>query len=370
MSVSRRALLRSAVAAVPVVALAGALPGTAWAAGTQWEDTYKAAAGESFVFAEMEFDPTGAGWLVGDIGWFPDGMWGPRESSGFAWGWNGTKWTGYGATSFPDIIRLTAVAAAARNDAWALGERWDKTAMRMLSIPFHWDGTAWTVRSQGASGGELTAVAGSGTNAWAVGRQGVAPYTASMRRWNGSTWTETALPADVRDKGATLRAVQVTGPNEVWAVGEYTPVSGGSAKPLVLRWDGTTVTQVASPLGTANGYATALQVKGGEVWVAGSKAGGSYAARWNGSSWTVFSPTTAQITSLALYGTELRASDSGGKVFRWDGTAWSAASAPRPATFGTPKLAGGPDGSLWYAGFGGVDEAHKYDETFIARLRP
>jgi hypothetical protein len=357
------------VAALPVVALGSALPGAAWAAEAQWEDTFNTRT-ESFTFAEMEFDPTGSGWAVGDYGWWPDGVFGPREGSAFAWRWDGSKWTGYGSGSFPDITKLTAVSAAVRNDVWTVGERWDRTAMTNVSVPLHWDGSTWTTRAQGWAGGEILGVSGSGTNVWAVGRRGTQPFGPSMRRWNGSAWTEVSMPAGVADKRSTLYAVEAAGPDDVWAVGDYLPVSGGSVKPLILHWDGSRVTSVPSPIGSANGYVTALHVRGAEVWVGGAQGGVGFAARFNGSSWSVTSPTTNPISSFALYGGELRAADHSGKVYRWNGSAWSAASAPRPATLGVARLATGPDGSLWYAGRGGVDEAHKYDEIFMARLRP
>ena len=143
---------------------------------------------------------------------------------------------------------LRAVSAVSASDAWAVGGYSTATGGGMLIM--HWNGTSWT-KSTPPSGmtGSLEAVsADSPTDAWAAGQynnsSGVTvPLTL---HWNGKKWNQVASPFPSGAQGANLEAVSADSATDAWAVGEYSPSSGGQ-KPLTLHWNGKKWNQVASP---------------------------------------------------------------------------------------------------------------------------
>ena len=112
-------------------------------------------------------------------------------------------------------------------------------------------------------------VATSPTDAWAVGRV--------MLHWDGTSWTQVATPPADGD----LWAVAATGSDNVWAVGS---VSGHA---LVEHWDGTSWQVMPAPAGAGTLESVAVD-KTGDVWAASSASDVLY--EWNGSTWLTQNP--------------------------------------------------------------------------------
>jgi len=192
--------------------------------------------------------------------------------------WNGSTWT---QQSLPAFINSTATAsiwsldAIAPNDIWAVGGTYN------MAYALHYNGSSWhqvTVPQVGLLRDELNAVHGLASNdVWAVGsyRDGSGQYRCMARRWNGSTWTNSTLPASLNGVLAELLDVRMIATNDVWAIGVN--LSNGSI--IKLHWNGSTWTHVTP----ANGGGGALApLASNDVFSVGNNI-----SRWNGSSWAV-----------------------------------------------------------------------------------
>jgi len=155
----------------------------------------------------------------------------------------------------------------------------------------------------------------SASNAWAVGSYVSAGATAPTRtlivRWNGTSWTQVPSP---NPAGATsyneLAGVAATSASNAWAVGFYL-TSGGAERTLVVHWDGKTWKQVPSPnAGTAganNGLSAVAATSASNAWAVGSYAVSSHELRtltlhWNGRTWTKVPSLNAGSGGNVLYG--------------------------------------------------------------------
>ena len=134
--------------------------------------------------------------------------------------------------------------------------------------------------------------AASATNAWAVGTTSTdfdARHGAALiEHWNGSTWTQ--LPSPV-GTGSQLSAVTARSANDAWAVGAVAN-AGFVTKPLILHWNGHAWKRVASPApghGSGLGGVTALSAH--NAWAVGSFSSGIsrrlLVEHWNGRAWRV-----------------------------------------------------------------------------------
>jgi hypothetical protein len=121
---------------------------------------------------------------------------------------------------------LSSVAVLSSCNAWAVGSYSNGTADRTLIL--HWNGTAWTKVASPNPGGSanhniLTSVAAvSGSNAWAVGfyNNGTTNRTLILN-WNGSAWTQVASPNPSPFGGNGLSGVDAFSAHNIWAVGSY-----------------------------------------------------------------------------------------------------------------------------------------------------
>ena len=150
----------------------------------------------------------------------------------------------------------------------------------------------------------LTSVsADSASDAWAVGAY--RNNTTGVRdtlilHWNGTAWSRMASPSP-GTRLNMLTGVSAAGAGNAWAVGFYRSQAAG-AQPLILHWNGTAWSQVAAPASglpetELNGVST---VSDREAWAAGFAG----------------TPATGQFGTLIL---------------RWNGTAWSRMTSPDPS---------------------------------------
>lgn len=172
----------------------------------------------------------------------------------------------------------------------------------------------------------------------AVGALNNAPL--AVRRTGGS-WTQMPVPTLPE---ADLRGVACSGPDACTAVGRV--LVGGVPAAYALRWDGQAWISQAIPLpdGAADVSVRAVSCPTATACIAvGAYNGGStvgagtpFAARWDGTDWTLISPPIPDgATSGVLIGISCSAADActaagyrgiGGFVpfaTRWDGAAWT-----------------------------------------------
>jgi hypothetical protein len=212
-----------------------ALPGKAWAVGVGLDDRYQA---HSIIEA-----------------------------------WDGAAWR-LAATPRLDTQRdiLFSASATTANDVWAVGERQD-SAGRFGALIEHWDGTVWSVvpsPDPGSSGNHLNAVAAAGRDdVWAVGQRNDASSDQPLvEHWDGRRWSTQPLSVP-GGTGAVLDAVTVRG-GEVWAVGQ-TDDAVRQGRPLVAhlhhgQWETTVLAGVGAAFSNLTGVAIADHV----VWAVGT----------------------------------------------------------------------------------------------------
>jgi hypothetical protein len=118
-----------------------------------------------------------------------------------------------------------------------------------------------------------------------------------------------------------------TGAGQAWAFGGTNP--GGPSTPIAARWNGSTLTASALPVGLTGFINDASAPAANDVWAAGQY--GRYVLHWNGKSWRLARQwRIGQITGL----TAISASDvwvfgttvSGSRIlgtWHFDGTSWA-----------------------------------------------
>jgi hypothetical protein len=217
--------------------------------------------------------------------------------------WDGSAWTivPTPATTGGAKSILFGVANLGSANAWAVGR---SEANRALIE--HWDGSAWTIigvpqpsapAGMTFSGSTLTAVsARSANDIWAVGSFSAAQGTNSnsftlTMHWDGSAWTIVPSPNPAAPTPAgvsqALNGVVEISPNDAWAVGNTTDITGFvGAKPIAMHWNGTAWSVSTLPdLGTGGTLASVTASSATSVWAAGLPGGTTSVLHWNGTSW-------------------------------------------------------------------------------------
>jgi hypothetical protein len=198
------------------------------------------------------------------------------------------------ATAYSTAGGLNGAAAVSNSSVWAVGYAGKSSAPKILML--HWNGTAWSrVTSPRVltATGELSAITVvSAKSAWAVGYTGLIGTGTNhslLLHWNGTAWSQVASPAPVT--GGSLAAVTATAKSG-WAVGYVNTNPGAplccAGSPLVFRWNGTKWSRLATRLGDGsylNGVAstatnTAWAIGGPLAMITGALA------EWNGSAWS------------------------------------------------------------------------------------
>ena len=194
----------------------------------------------------------------------------------------------------------------------------------MLAMLLAW-GTAasaapgWTVVptvDPSASTNVLNGVAVRGAaDAWAVG-QFTAPdqdddgLNLLTERWNGSTWTQVAAPAVLR-QDESLLAVSASSATDAWAVGFTKTVGAAGRFPLAVHWNGTAWAIVPTPTLSGGSKSTlngVVAFGSANAWAVGKgRNGAALAEHWNGNAWSVVPvPTPAGAAGSQLSGITAR----------------------------------------------------------------
>jgi hypothetical protein len=221
--------------------------------------------------------------------------------------WNGRTWASVQPPAkiaaawdrqFPDFV----TAAASRTSLLMFSTASDGSYL------FH-DGTHWSPgHLPGADADnsyDVTSAAVFGPdNAWALGVEaapasdGFYRYSTYAAHFNGTRWTAVPVPlkSSATSPSLDFPALSAVSPDDIWAI-------SGSA---VLRWTGGSAgfarAAVQPPLAKGAVLTSMATAPGGTVWVAGIHGKMPFAARWNGSAWTVRSlpPTARDFTVISL----------------------------------------------------------------------
>jgi hypothetical protein len=211
---------------------------------------------------------------------------------------------------------LTSVSADSATDAWAVGSYINLTTFASETLALHWNGTSWSKVASPNPGGATAynannlygVSADSPTDAWAVGNY-VNPansvHETLVLHWNGTRWSKVASPnpggtGPASYDGNYLSGVSARSPTDAWAVGYYTPYA--SEKTLVLHWNGLKWSQVASP-----------------------NFGGQYPADF------LESVTADSATDAWAVGEYINSTNAYETLaLHWDGKIWTSAASPNP----------------------------------------
>lgn len=248
--------------------------------------------------------------------------------------WDGASWSQIPSPNPSTFFnQFEAVSATSANNVWAVGYSINPTTHAHYGLTVHWDGARWSANAN--PGVQLDGVATTtATNAWAVG----AP--ANVLHWNGTSWAK-----QYSIGGATLFDIAAPSSTYGWAVGEL-PLQGGKTQTLIVRWNGHSWTRIPSPNVNVN-YNTLFGVSATSAtnaWAVGCYGNGSSCAanntlvlHWNGSTWTrvatphpgatgnrladvsALSPTAAWTVGAT------QTSDGATSMvrMRWDGAQWA-----------------------------------------------
>lgn len=256
--------------------------------------------------------------------------------------YTGHGWQYISQPTAPVPSELSAVAAIAANDVWAVG--WRSTNAGSSGVPHtfieHWDGASWTVvpspNPVPTGDDQLTTVAGSGPNdVWAAGiacRSSYVDCGQMLLHWNGTQWQAIAntLPGGCCPGPSSL---SVDSSTDAWMVINAVQVA---------HWNGTNWTTVTLPLANSQSPSAVWARSPSDVWVVG---GGGLLDHWNGTSWTSYQSPGTGVGYAAVVGTSTHnvyavggTINSADEEFtfaaRWNGTSWSAVPSQSPTVIG------------------------------------
>lgn len=291
-------------------------------------------------------------WALG--GSSPDNAWAvgsyntsniPLRKMNFTAHWDGSEWNYVSAPNLSETYnRLTGVAVISDNEAWAVGEHnpYGPTQMTIL----HWDGDQWS--DYGApfidGGASLHAMEMIGPeDIWAVGSK---LYRGITMHWNGSEW-EYMEPPPVGDRFNRFWAIDASSPDNVWAAGRWGD-DYGHFMPLIMRWDGSSWIHVPGPEGYSMVINGISVISPDNVWMVGI----TYDAvprflHWDGQSVEpVESPGGGR--SITAVGPDDLWSVSGNSMVHWSGSQWESEASPSQAYgYAVDVL---PGGDMWAVG--------------------
>jgi hypothetical protein len=292
------------------------------------------------------------GWAVGGV---PNGHNFPRP---LAMRLTGTTWS---RVAVPDVLEVTGVADTGTNSAWATGNTEQQSDLA------HWNGHKWTwefsilpANSPYFLGGIASSPGGA---AFAVGQE--APnfgrQVPASLKLSGSTWKKVTVKAPAN---AVLSAVSFAPGGTAWAAG-----STGLAT-LILRWNGSAWTRVASPSPGSDDTLDGLGFSSArDGWAVGSSGSDTLILHWNGTKWgTPPPPPTGYETPGALLGVAAASSSSAWAVgyagsatsakvlmLHWNGSKWSRLTKPAvlagPGQLAAITVVSASD--AWAVGFAG-----------------
>lgn len=300
--------------------------------------------GGSWQRAASANEGTGENTLNGISGRTQTDIWavGVAQAQSLTMHWNGSAWSVVPSPNLEFGVRLEDVVDIRRDDAWAVGWSGSASSFDDRNVAMHWDGAGWTIVPTPQPGGDqidrLLAVDAAGPNdVWAVGLYSPNPVVEDhslILHWNGSSWTEVQHDCDTY---GGLTGVTVLSSTNVWAVGDSTTChyNGSSWTAVPSPQPRLEYNEIAYPLEDASGTGA------NDVWAVGARviddgfsvSWDAIAEHWNGSQWSIDYSPPAQV----LYGVEALGpnnvwavgTDSYGPIIvRYNGSSWSTIATP------------------------------------------
>jgi hypothetical protein len=304
--------------------------------------------------------------------------------------WNGTSWSKVaspnpgGTTSSSNRNVLYGVSAQSPTDAWAVGFDINPTTGASVTLILHWNGTSWSRVASPNPGGTTSSSNGnslksvsaiSATDAWAVGVYGNPTTGATVTlttHWNGTSWTKVGSPNPAGTMSSSNRnvlyGVSAQSPTDAWAVGFDMNPTTGVGVTLILHWNGTSWTKLASPNpgDTTSGSGLSFNYLYGvsadsaiDAWAVGvygdptTGTGATLVLHWNGTNWSkVDSPNPGTLRSFASFQNRLNSVSANSATnalavglytkgnatstwfvtltLHWDGRSWTKVASPNP----------------------------------------
>jgi hypothetical protein len=283
-----------------------------------------------------------------------------RSHAGHHWGADPATSTSFEVVKKFNNASLSATAAIADNDIWAVG------GSNSQPLAAHFDGKNWSAVSTPtlSGGGSFSGVAAVASNdVWAVGSTGSQPL---IEHWDGTSWSVVASPN--LPHGGSLSAVTATSTNNVLAVGD----SDNLSVDLVEHWDGTSWSVVSSPAfkGSLDVIYGVSADASNDVWAVGNPG---LILHFDGTSWTRTVLPPARYGGPALFAVAALSPSNVWAVGmvrpsaafewlplveHWDGTNWSAVSSPDPNRkigYNLKGIAAISASDIWAAGTVGIE---------------
>ena len=280
----------------------------------------------------------------------------------------------------PGSAELFGVSLRSAGDAWAVGVRYLNSNTVIATLAERWNGTSWVVTPSANPTGNVDVLYGvaniSPADAWAAGYSDTGSgYRALIEHWNGSSWRAVAAPTAPSSSAEFLYAISAVSATDVWAVGTHFDSSAGGEVGLIEHFDGTSWKIVPSPtLYDAGQHVipdldTVSAISSTDVWAATSSGvqRGVF-EHWDGSTWSVV--TSPVNTSTNIVDIQSVAGASKGDVWavghtrgfgrraptipvieHWNGTAWSAVTAPTGASTELFTVAALAANDAWAVGY-------------------
>ncbi len=352
----------------------GAIAGSAVAAGG-WTQVSVPSTGNnvSLLGASAETDTNA--WAVGQqfVGA------GEPPATGVAYHWTGTAWTLTPTPELGQYAALDGVSSSSPTDAWAVGF----TMIRRFdygTLAEHWNGSTWSATSVDAITGDaarLTAVVDLGlSDAWAVGEGSTSGL---IEHWNGTAWSAVTVP-DPDFSPSTGNAISAVSANDIWIVGSTFSAASDTIVPETLHYNGIawTVVPVAQPNETSASLDAITVLSPTNIWAVGEDLGAGTAIggntlieHYNGTAWSIVPSSTPgadpSLTGVAgrsasdvyAVGSNVPSINGGADqamILRWNGTTWSVDSsgAFTGSLFAAATFAGSP--TEWAMGVGSSNQ--------------
>ena len=168
--------------------------------------------------------------------------------------WNGTSWSivSNGRPAGSSYLGLHSVACPNANSCFAVGFEYISNVRK----PFidHWDGTSWSTMSSavptGVFSSELLDIAClSPTNCYAVGDAVKFTNTTAtlIEHWNGTSWSVIASPNLPNNDQSFLNGIACPSTTTCFAVGDGSSTTSTANLTLIERWNGVHWSVVPSP---------------------------------------------------------------------------------------------------------------------------
>jgi hypothetical protein len=191
---------------------------------------------------------------------------------------------------------LSGVAVLSASSVWAVGSYTKNADGLSVDLIEHWNGSAWSVVSSpdpgGGAGDFLSGVSAvSPSDIWAVGTYFTSTAVRTLvLHWNGTAWSHVASP-NPGSYDNDLTAVDAISADDIWAVGDYNNGSAGPDQTLILHWNGASWTQVPSPDPDAQNDLSAVSAtSSSNAWAVGEFgplfSSSTFILHWNGTAWT------------------------------------------------------------------------------------